>query len=98
MIARRGFLGAMLAACAAPAIVRSSTLMRCLPSGILVPSQEIIVPPVLPYVPGWNYEVLRDGVPIALAERTEHGATFTPRQCDMHTKLSMRMTWVGPNT
>jgi hypothetical protein len=38
-ISRRGFLGAMLAAAAAPAIVRADSLMR-----IVVPKQEIILP------------------------------------------------------
>jgi len=37
MVTRRGFLGAMLAACAAPAIVRSESLMK-----IIVPKKEII--------------------------------------------------------
>lgn len=40
---RRGFLGSMLAACAAPAIVRASSLMKC--SGIIVPSQELLIAP-----------------------------------------------------
>lgn len=39
---RRGFLGAILAAGIAPAVVRASSLMRL--SGIIVPSTEIIVP------------------------------------------------------
>lgn len=39
---RRGFLGSMLAACAAPAIVRASSLMKC--SGIIVPSQDLLLP------------------------------------------------------
>lgn len=38
-ISRRGFLGAMLAAAAAPAIVRADSLMQ-----IVVPRQEIILP------------------------------------------------------
>ena len=38
-ISRRGFLGAMLAAAAAPAIVRADSLMQ-----IVVPKQEIILP------------------------------------------------------
>lgn len=37
---RRGFLGAILAAGIAPAIVRSKSLMRC--SGIIVPQTEIL--------------------------------------------------------
>lgn len=39
MIARRGFLAGMLAAAAAPAIVRSQSLMK-----IVVPSDEILLP------------------------------------------------------
>lgn len=35
---RRGFLGAMLAACAAPAIVRAASLMKV--SGIVIPTDE----------------------------------------------------------
>jgi hypothetical protein len=38
MTTRRGFLGAMLAACAAPAIVRSESLMK-----IVVPSQDLVL-------------------------------------------------------
>lgn len=41
---RRGFLGAILAAGVAPAIVRSSSLMK-----LVVPSQEIIVPVLVPF-------------------------------------------------
>lgn len=37
---RRGFLGAMLAACAAPAVVRAGSLMRINPA-IVVPTMEI---------------------------------------------------------
>ena len=36
---RRGFLGSMLAACAATAIVRAENLMR-----IVVPRQELLLP------------------------------------------------------
>jgi P22 coat protein - gene protein 5 len=39
-LTRRGFLGAMLAACAAPAIVRAGSLMKV--SGIIIPAQDII--------------------------------------------------------
>jgi len=38
MIDRRGFLGAMFAACAAPAIVRADSLMR------IVPTDTVILP------------------------------------------------------
>ncbi len=37
MMQRRGFLGAMLAACAAPAIVRAGSLMRINPAIVGVP-------------------------------------------------------------
>lgn len=37
-LSRRGFLGAMMAACAAPAIVRAQSLMK-----IVVPSDKIII-------------------------------------------------------
>lgn len=42
MTTRRGFLGAMLAACAAPAIVRADSLMRVIPreTEILVPAPQ----------------------------------------------------------
>lgn len=40
MTTRRGFLGAMLAACAAPAIVRADSLMRVIPL-----DTEILLPP-----------------------------------------------------
>lgn len=42
---RRGFLGSILAAAAAPAIVRASSLMPITASKIIVPSREIFVPP-----------------------------------------------------
>lgn len=38
---RRGFLGVMLAACAAPAVVRASSLMRVAAPKILVPEMVI---------------------------------------------------------
>jgi hypothetical protein len=47
MTTRRGFLGAMLAACAAPAIVRADSLMRVIPTEteILLPEPKRIVHP-----------------------------------------------------
>jgi polygalacturonase len=40
---RRGFLGSMLAACAAPAIVRADSLMRVIPiSTIVIPAKTIM--------------------------------------------------------
>lgn len=42
---RRGFLGSILAAAAAPAIVRASSLMPIVAPKIIVPSKEIFVPP-----------------------------------------------------
>ena len=48
---RRGFLGTMLAACAAPAIVRAASLMPG--KGLLVPSGEIILPGRLGWA-AWN--------------------------------------------
>lgn len=50
MIHRRLFLGGMLAATAAPAIVRAENLMR-----IVVPA------PVEIWVDGWSYEAGKDG-------------------------------------
>lgn len=41
---RRGFLGAMLAACTAPAFVRSGVLMPINAGEIIVPDSKIIVP------------------------------------------------------
>lgn len=41
MMQRRGFLGAMLAACAAPAIVRAGSLMRINPAIIGAPAMLI---------------------------------------------------------
>lgn len=38
---RRGFLGAMLAACAAPAIVRAGSLMRINPA--IVPDDRVVI-------------------------------------------------------
>lgn len=48
MMNRRGFLGSMLALCAAPAIVRASSLMKIAPgfeeleSGIVVPGNQLL--------------------------------------------------------
>lgn len=42
MVSRRGFLGMMAGALAAPAIVRAESLMK-----IVVPKQEIILPPAV---------------------------------------------------
>ena len=39
---RRGFLGAMLAACAAPAIVRAGSLMRIAPA-LIVTDQTVVI-------------------------------------------------------
>lgn len=39
---RRNFLGAMLAACAAPAVVRAGSLMRINPA-IVVPDDKVVV-------------------------------------------------------
>jgi hypothetical protein len=37
---RRGFMGAILAACAAPALVKASSIMRVRPDGLWVPDQN----------------------------------------------------------
>ncbi len=44
MTTRRGFLGSILAACAAPAIVRADSLMRILPAETLVLSGDALIP------------------------------------------------------
>lgn len=41
---RRGFLGAMLAACAAPAVIRSGVLMPIRAGEIIMPGDEIELP------------------------------------------------------
>lgn len=46
---RRGFLAGMLAACAAPAVVKA---------GILMPSRGIIVPQLIPQVILWHKDAL----------------------------------------
>jgi len=48
---RRDFLGSMLAACAAPAIVRADSLMR------IVPVETIVVPPEIGVVRAVTVEI-----------------------------------------
>lgn len=45
MNTRRGFMGAMLAACAAPAFVRAESLMKLSPAGLFVPVDSGIITP-----------------------------------------------------
>jgi hypothetical protein len=53
---RRSFLASMLAACAAPAIVRADSLMR------IVPREILVVRPVIPT--GMIFEYLGDSIPV----------------------------------
>lgn len=61
MTTRRGFLGAMLAACAAPAFIKAE---------ILMPVRQIILPPPMTIVPPLSDEML-DNVGRALERSNE---------------------------
>lgn len=55
MTTRRGFFASMLAAAAAPAIVRAESLMRLPPQKIWTPQQEIVTPQS-----GWQIHPIKD--------------------------------------
>lgn len=67
---RRGFLGAMLAACAAPAYVKAGSLMR------------VVAPPAGLWVPRWTEQSLREAILNIYQEPTPfvtlHGAWRKP--------------------
>lgn len=75
---RRGFLGSILAACAAPAIVRADSLMRLVPTETLVLSVRPVldvesigslVRKTVAYDIGWDWDIVRLDVIGAVGEQ-----------------------------
>ena len=62
MTTRRGFFASMIAAAAAPAVVRASSLMPITPSRIWTPQQGIVKPPLgrVMVSDGWEIHPIGD--------------------------------------